>query len=87
MDSQEQVERDIEFGKALKRGPCKPFVGEDNLSEDDRYEYFRQRMWMAGISKQEMELRVSAGVRAKQRIIAKFRAPVRGNVHELKLVV
>lgn len=87
MDTAEQIQKDIEFGRSLKRGPCNPFVGEANITDEDRYNRFRERLILAGVTRQELEIRISAGLRAKRRITAKFRGHGRGNVHRLKLVV
>lgn len=87
MDTAEQIQKDIEFGRSLKCGLCHPFVGEAYITNEDRYNQFRERLILAGVTREELEIRIIAGLRAKQKIASKFRDHGRGNVHRLKLEV
>lgn len=88
MDSFEQIAKDIEFGRSLKKGLRSMIIRDDfTPTLAHRYEHFRRTLYLTGISPSEYEAKVSMGLRVKNRIIARFKVHVQGNVQWLKKVV
>lgn len=63
MCTKEQVQKDVEFGRMLARGPASPLihVSTVTLSNDDRYKWFNQTLMTYGISALEQALKIGEG--------------------------
>ena len=99
MCTKEQVQKDVEFGRMLARGPASPLihVSTVTLSNDDRYKWFNQTLMTYGISALEQALKIGEGLAIRAQWVnhskslaekrAKSKVHDQGNVRRLKLVV